>query len=330
VAPPLNRARWIAEEDDVPLAVAVLGPGGVGGFLAALLWRAGTAVTCVATESTANRLTAEGLRLQSAALGDFVAAPRAVSRLDVPVDVLFVTTKAGALPAALDRVDPALTGAAVIIPLLNGIEHLSALRARLGDGVIAATIGQVEAKRLSPVHILHTTPSARIEMATSRRMGHERLEAVARLLREIGLTAEVRDSEPEVLWGKLVRLSAIAVTTAATGRPIGEVREDPEWRGRLRSCVNEAAAVAGAEGMPTDPEAVMRQIDALPAALGTSMQRDVDLGQPSELDDIAGAIVRAGARHGISCQTIEAAIASVRIRAERTRSPEGEPGRRAV
>jgi 2-dehydropantoate 2-reductase len=55
--------------------VAVLGPGGVGGFLAAALSHAGVATTVVAREETGAAIASNGLRLSSVRLGEIVATP---------------------------------------------------------------------------------------------------------------------------------------------------------------------------------------------------------------------------------------------------------------
>ena len=67
-------------------SVAVLGPGGVGGLVAAALARAGTPVTVVAREETAARQMRDGLRVRSVRLGAFQVDVRAVARLAEPVD----------------------------------------------------------------------------------------------------------------------------------------------------------------------------------------------------------------------------------------------------
>ena len=61
-------------------SIAILGPGGVGGLLAAALARAGTEATVVARESTAETIARDGIAVQSTVLGDFTARPRAVAR----------------------------------------------------------------------------------------------------------------------------------------------------------------------------------------------------------------------------------------------------------
>src|SRR4051794_38066662 len=119
--------------------LAVLGPGGVGGFLAGALEHAGTAVTVVAREETARVLAERGIHVDSVLLGTFHAAPRVVDQVSLGAgDTLLVATKANGLTDALGRVDgdPGL-----VVPLLNGLDHMPVLRERFGrDAVPAASI----------------------------------------------------------------------------------------------------------------------------------------------------------------------------------------------
>src|SRR5690348_5198287 len=102
---------------------AVLGPGGVGGLLAALLARNGAAVTCLAGTSTVDVLSRSGVRVESAQFGDFTAPVAAAERLAEPADVVLVTVKATQLDEALDRLPPDVVGHALVVPLLNGLDH---------------------------------------------------------------------------------------------------------------------------------------------------------------------------------------------------------------
>lgn len=293
--------------------MAVLGPGAVGGFLAAVLWRGGIPVTCIATENTAEVINRQGISVESVVFGDFTARPKAVTRLDHEPDILFVTTKATTLEEALDRVDPRIVTDTVIVPLLNGLEHMQVLRARYGKRVVAGSIS-IEVSRRETNRIAHTTPFARIKLASDGDVPANRLTEIAQLLSSAGIETNVLESEAAVLWEKLVRLNAIACTTAASNRPLGFVRSDPWWRKQLEGCVREGAAVATADGAKMDSKEVMGQIDAMPATLTTSLQRDVAAGKPSELDAIPGAVVRSGARHGIDCRTIKGLMDMIKSR----------------
>ena len=130
-----------------------------------------------------------------------------------------------------------------------------------------------------------------------------------------GIPAEIGPSEAQILWSKLVRLNALACTTSASDRPIGFIRSDPEWRAALVGCIEEAAAVANADGASIDPAARLAELDDAHAELCSSMQRDIAAGREPELDAIAGAVLRAGRRHGIECPTIARLSAQVAARA---------------
>ena len=120
------------------LSVAILGPGGVGGFLAGALERAGTPVTLVARPDTATRISAHGLHVSSVKLGEsFTVHPQVVSRLEEPLDVLFVAVKATMLGPALSAI-PVTPG--LVVPLLNGLAHRTPLKARFGSHAVAGSI----------------------------------------------------------------------------------------------------------------------------------------------------------------------------------------------
>jgi 2-dehydropantoate 2-reductase len=282
--------------------IAILGPGGVGGLVAAALTRAGENVVVVAREATATVIARDGISVQSLRLGDFTAHPRAVAALTGEVDVLLVATKATTLEAALDRITAAPR---LVVPLLNGLDHLALLRERFGAGHVAAGVIRVESSAPAPGQVRQTSPFLRIDLAAEDSKLRPGLEALAATLERAGIPTRIETSQAQVLWSKLVRLVALACTTSASGETIGFIRSDPEWRRTLLAAIDEAAAVANADGAAVDPAATVAELEAAHPGLGSSMQRDIALGRVPELDAIAGAVLRAGKRHGIDCPTIE-------------------------
>jgi 2-dehydropantoate 2-reductase len=299
----------------VPSTIAVLGPGGVGGFVAAALARAGDDVVVVAREPTAQAISEGGIAVRSVLLGDFHARPPAVASLTEPAEVLIVATKATGLHESLERIAAA---PGLVAPLLNGLEHMEVLRARFGAERVAAGAIRIESDRPAPGVIVHTSRFLRIDLAADDPAAREGIEPLASRLRDAGIPVAIGPSEAQILWAKLVRLNALACTTSATDRPIGFIRSDPEWRPILIACFEEAAAVANAEGARLDPATALAELDEAHADLGSSMQRDIAAGREPELDAIPGAVLRAAARHGLACPTIERLVAIV---AERARVP---------
>jgi 2-dehydropantoate 2-reductase len=290
--------------------IAVLGPGGVGGFLAAALSHADEDVTVVGREPTVERIGADGIHLTSVLLGEFTARPATTAELGAAVDVLFVATKATGLDAALPRIrsEPAL-----VVPLLNGLDHMQRLRERFAT-VAAGTI-RIEADQSEPGMIVQTSPAVRVELASDDPGMRPALERLTGTLEAAGVPALVGPGEAQILWSKLVRLTALACTTSASDQPIGFIRTDPEWRRTLEACVQEAAAVANADGAELDAAGPLGELEAAHAELGSSMRRDLAAGREPELDAIAGSVLRAGRRHGIDCPTIERLSGEIAARA---------------
>lgn len=282
-----------------PLRVAVIGAGAVGGLLGALLTRAGDEVTFVATEATARDLTSHGLRVQSQRFGSFEVPATAVTALTSPVDAALVAVKAMALEAALERASERALARSVVVPLLNGVEHVDALRRRYGSAVVAGTV-RVASTRTAPGVIEHTSPFLRVELApTSAGDDHHTALAhrLARHLSAAGVEVEIRDDELSMLWGKLIFLCPLALLTTRYAISAGDVRA--AHRDELVAVIDEIAAAAQALGASLSADAALTFFDSVPSSMRSSMQHDAAAGKPIELDAIGGAVLRAGDRTGV-------------------------------
>jgi 2-dehydropantoate 2-reductase len=281
---------------------AVLGPGAVGGSLAVRLASNGVPVVCVAHPEAAGLIALAGLVVESPE-GTLSARVEVVEQLARPVGVLLVTVKAPALEDAIQRVDPSTVANGVVIPLLNGLEHMEVLRERFGDRVAAGSISHFQAYRAGRVQIIEATGAPVVTIA-SESLARSEIEAAAELLRRARIDVRVAQSEQRVLWHKLARIAPLAAASAASGKSVGELRGDPEWRARLESAVAEACEVAAANGVGLRASTQWAIIDEIAAETTPSAARDVAAGRRSELDAIAGSVLRAAKRLGVPCPAL--------------------------
>jgi 2-dehydropantoate 2-reductase len=287
---------------------AILGAGGIGGLMGACLARSGDSVTLIVRRESLARYPRQ-LHLESP-FGNFDVDISTAVEVP-PVDVLWITVKATQLEPALTAVtNPAYVQA--IVPLLNGIDHLSLLRSRYGaERVIAATIA-VESERVAPGHIIHRSPFARLNVSST---GQGFLGSTVAELQKMGFECRFIDHEPTLMWSKLVFLAAFALTTTAADKTTGEILADPTWRQMGLSCIREASAVAVAEGAKIDADAVIASVLKMPGNMRSSMQKDVEQGKTPELDAIARPILRGAQRHGIDVPATRKLVAEVERRA---------------
>jgi 2-dehydropantoate 2-reductase len=283
--------------------VAVLGPGAVGGALAVRLANAGVHVVCVARPEAVGLIALAGLQVESPE-GMLTARLEVAEQLSKPVDLLLVTVKAPALEDAIGRVSPDAVASGVVVPLLNGLEHMEVLRGRFDGRVVAGSISHFQAYRAGRVQIIEATTSPVITIA-SESFSRSEVEKTADILRRARIDVRVGQNERRVLWHKLARIAPLAAATAASGRTVGELRNDATWRPRLDGAIAEACAVADADGVQLQLASQWAIIDEMADETTTSAARDVIAGRRSELDAIVGGVLRAAERYGVPCPTLE-------------------------
>jgi len=277
--------------------------------MGASLARSGADVTLVVRRESVARYPRK-LRLQSP-FGDFEADVSVAAEVP-PVDVLWITVKATQLESSLSAItDP--TSVRMILPLLNGLDHVALLRSTYGQKkVVAATIA-VESERVSPGQIIHRSPFARLNISSA---GHALLENTIDRLQAIGFECRFVDDEPTLMWSKLVFLAAFALTSTAGDKTTDAILADPEWRQLGLACIREACSVAVAEGAKLDADAIISTVlnTLAKIRMRSSMQKDVEQGKTPELDAIAGPILRGARKHQIVTPAVRKLVVAVESR----------------
>lgn len=286
--------------------IAVVGPGAVGGLVAWLLHRAGHDVVAVGREATVAAIAADGIEVRA----DGAAAEKfgsGVERVPASVDVpegasVIVATKT----YGLDDVLPGIVAArpVEVLSLLNGVEHMAAIRDALPGVPVAGASVAVSALRASTSVIDLRSPWVRVE-APEQATGFASVTA----LDGAGPAVRVRGTEGEVLWGKFRMLASIALLTSYWRQPVGAaLSEDPELTEELLS---EVVACSTASGVPASLLQLMEILQGVPGGMRTSLQEDLAAGAPSELDAIGGALLRIGAAHGIPTPAVERIVGAL-------------------
>ena len=265
---------------------AILGPGGVGGLIGALLADAGEDVTLIVRPGTESLYPHE-ISLESPF--KTLHAPVSVSAaLKSSLDVLWVTVKATELELALESI-PTDFRINAIVPLLNGIDHVERCAS---DSVVTASYRRPSRWRANASRrgrIVHRSRFIRFSiLETGRRLLASPLETFQRFGFECLSVAD----EPTLMWSKLVFLAPLALSTSAEKSPIGDVLSHPIKAARLEASVHEACAVATQAGARVSADSVLAKIKTLPVAMRSSMERDIANGKLPELEAIAGPILR--------------------------------------
>ncbi|HET8540228.1 MAG TPA: 2-dehydropantoate 2-reductase [Anaeromyxobacter sp.] len=301
------------------MRIAIVGAGGVGGLLAALLGRAGQDdVVVVARGAHAEAIRRAGLRLESS-LGTFTVRlpvaedPSAAGR----ADAVLVAVKAWQVAEVAPRLAPLVAAGGVAVPLQNGVEAAGRLAAALGDERVAGGLVAVLSWIEAPGVVRHVGGAPRLRLGERGPRGGSpspRLDALAASLRRAGAEVELVADVEAASWEKFLLIEPWGAVAAAARAPAGVVRTVAETRALHLAAMEELAALARARGVAIAPDAVSRTLaflDGVTPEATASMQRDLGAGRPSELDDQTGAVVRLAREAGVAVPVHEVLYAAL-------------------
>lgn len=289
------------------MRVAVIGSGGVGGFVGGRLAKAGHEVAFLARGEHLRALQQHGLRVRSTD-GDFdipsVTATDQPGELG-PADLFLFTVKTYDTEATAALLNPLLQPGSTVLTLQNGVDNHARIDAILGEGVALPGTIRIETTIAEPGVIAHTSPFYLIRFGEERGDAAPRSERVERLsaaFAEAGLKASVPRDMRVDLWSKYLQIVSFAGLSTLARANLGEILASPELTETFAAIMNEVAAVAKAKGVDLGADAVEKQLAAnrgMHPSFKSSMQRDLERGKRLEVDAITGVLVRLGAKHGV-------------------------------
>jgi 2-dehydropantoate 2-reductase len=301
--------------------IVCYGAGGIGGYFGARLIAAGEQVSFVARGRHAEAIAAQGLRVKSA-LGDLHvrptalhAEPGALAAAAGAADLVLFAVKLPDAEAAAAQLSPLLKPGTIVLPLQNGVDVVDMLAGPCGAARVALGAAYIATRVAEPGLIEHGGPFARLRFGALQPGQRGRLEALLEACRRAGIEAAFEDDIRRAIWEKFVFLVGLSGLTALTRQPIGVVRAHASTRALLARAMEEAAALARAEGITLPADFAERQlqfVDGLPALMKASMLHDLEAGRALELPWLAAAVVRRSARAGLAAPTnqfIAAALA---------------------
>ena len=281
------------------MRIAVIGAGGTGGYFGGLLARAGHDVTFVARGAHLDAIRSRGLTVNSRLAGNFTV--RAAATDDIrsigPVDLVLVCVKTYGMDGVLPLLPSLLGPKTMIVSMQNGIDNEDRIAAVTGPEPVLGMVAQVSSFIQGPGVVGQTGGPGRLVFGEMAGGKSARTTALRKTFQDAGITAEVRPDIKVALWEKFIFICGVSGVTALTRLPMGAILADRETAGLMRAALDEAAAVAKAEGAAVAGEfteqtlAFMGKLE--PWTRG-SMAQDLLEGRRLELETLNGTVVRLG------------------------------------
>ena len=287
------------------MRIAVIGAGGVGGYVGGLLAKAGHEVGFLARGDHLRALRERGLRVRSVH-GDFeLPAVSASDRAEElgQADLVLFTVKTYDTDRAAEAIRPLVRPGTAVLTFQNGVDNPERIDRVLGPCTALGGTIHIETTLAEPGLIAQTSPMRRIAFGELDGQRSDRVERIRAAFGEAGLEPTVSEDIRKAVWEKFLFIAGMSGMTTLTRSPVGGVLAVPETREMLRVAFAETAAVADAEGIALDRDPVDRMMafaETLKPGMKSSMQRDLERGRRLEVESINGTVVRLGRTHGVA------------------------------
>lgn len=302
-----NRGKGIAMT-----RIGVLGAGGMGSAVAALLHRAhpGAATVLIGRSGAhLDAITRDGLQVRPAGGAPWVATldARPVEGVDPgSLDALVLLTKTYDSAAAVADTAHLLAPGGVAVSLQNGLGNDLVLAGEYGGGRSLVGVTTIGAARPAPgiVTVAQGTVAGRsvshVGPCGAATAPYGQARRVAAALSAAGMPAlAVTDAAAEI-WAKLA-LAVMSPISAVLGLTVGALWRQPDGRALVEAMFDEVVEVAAREGVALDRETAWTHATATFERTGehrTSMCNDVAAGRRTEIATMAGEVHRRGLAHG--------------------------------
>jgi len=282
----------------------VIGAGGTGGPLAAYLAQAGEDVTVIARGVHKAAIKRHGMVLETphGAFSVPVSVCQAEEYRGKP-DVVFVCVKGYALDGVIPFLQRICTRDTIVIPLLNIYGTGARLQPCLPESLVTDGCIYIAGEIKAPGTIWLAGDIFRVVFGVREQEEFRpQLETICRDLCEAGVTGILSHKIQRDAMQKFSFVSPMAACGLLHNAKAAQMQAQGQARLDFICLVREVEAIAHAMNLSFErdlTEVNLNILDDLSPGASTSLKRDVDAGNPSELDGLIFQVVRLGREYRI-------------------------------
>lgn len=275
--------------------IGIIGLGGIGGLLAVLLANKNFKVF---TSKKIKRNST--LYLKSKFYGNLKTNIKFDKTLK-KMDLIFVCSKYPYLQKNLKFIS---NDKALIIPFLNGLSHFEILKKKFGKKLLTSTIGKVVSKKVTNNKLIHESNNKPEVLINLGNISKKQKKFLLKIFKIIDIKIKVIKNKNELIWIKLIRLSAISAITSLYNCNLGKIRNSKIKSNELNSLLKESIKLSKKVFKNNFKiNEIQKVINTFPDELTTSLQRDMALKVNSELETQVGSIVKLSNKYKIYLPT---------------------------
>ncbi|SIR91958.1 ketopantoate reductase [Peribacillus simplex] len=289
--------------------IVIIGAGALGSYFGGRLQQAGQHVQYLVRKNRAKQLKENGISITSPH-GNYqfndLHITENVNDIE-KVDLVILAVKGQHLQGTLTDLKVLVEKGAKVLPLLNGLEHISILQDELGDEAVLGGSAFIIATLDEKGHVIHSNDNHDLIYGplhpSQKKICDEFEQAAGSAIMKAGRTENILIR----MWIKYMFITAFSGVTTASNLPIGTIRRFPETNGLLEKVLVEMKELANAHGVGISVENIAQALEnmaGLPDESTSSMHQDRRKGLTLEVEHLQGGALRLADKAGLRLPVI--------------------------
>ncbi|SDK04864.1 ketopantoate reductase family protein [Sediminibacillus albus] len=286
------------------MKIVVVGAGALGAYFGARWQEAGQDVTFLVRPKRAEQLRRNGLHIYSSH-GDYqldqLKLAEKVEDID-SADLVLLAVKGYHLEGTLDSLAALTAKGAKILPVLNGIEHISILQERLGEDAVLGGLSFIISTLDEQGNVVHTSKFHDLILGPLVSSQKKICEELADISRAANFTIKSSSDIETEMWKKYMFITAFSGITTAVNLPIGDIRNHPQTFHIAEQMLKEMKMLANHSQVKLSDDHInqaVAQLNGLDGDATSSMHQDRRKGATLEVEHLHGGALRLASRQGI-------------------------------
>ncbi|MCM3674328.1 2-dehydropantoate 2-reductase [Peribacillus simplex] len=289
--------------------IVIIGAGALGSYFGGRLQQAGQDVQYLVRKNRAKQLKENGISITSPQGNyqfNYLHITENVSDIE-KVDLVILAVKGQHLQGTLKDLKVLVEKGAKVLPLLNGLEHVSILQDELGDEAVLGGSAFIIATLDEKGHVIHSNDNHDLIYGplhpSQKKICDEFEQAAGSAIMKVSRTENILIR----MWIKYMFITAFSGVTTASNLPIGTIRRFPETNGLLEKVLVEMKELANAYDVGITVENIalaLENMAGLPDESTSSMHQDRRKGLTLEVEHLQGGALRLADKAGLKLPVI--------------------------
>ena len=294
----------------------VVGAGSVGGYFGGRLAAAGRDVTFLVHPRRASQLAG---KLTISSQGQETVVPVKLITTGETAgafDVILLAVKAYQLDGAIADFAAYVSANSMILPVLNGMKHMDALRSRFGAVRVLGGVARIATTLDERGRILDQANFHDLSYGEWSGERSARIVALDEFMKGVGFDARLSTDIEREMWEKWAMLASLGAITCLMDGDIGQVARAPGGIDFVQALLREVAAGVAHAWRPLSDSFKSQVLSLLTdraSSLTTSMYRDMKAGYRVEADQIIGDLVSRAAANGVGTPLLSTVMVRLKV-----------------